>query len=322
MFPTTRTLTAVSAAFWIAAATSALAQDSTPAAPAPAPAAEAPAAAAEPPRDPDAVVAKVGAATITERELAIAKEAFAAELNQVPEAQWRSVLIDAVVNMELLAQAARDEKLGEGPDFEAQLEFLTLQALRNLYVERSVVNALTDAEIQEGYQTLVVANFKPAPQVRARHILVETEEEAKKIIEQLKGGASFEELAKQSKDPSGQNGGDLGFFGEGQMVPEFEKAAFALEPGAITETPVQSQFGWHVIKVEEKRMSAPPPLAEVEGQLKNYLIRQKFGTILASLRDKYPVEIVDQPAAPATPAPATPEAAPSEPAAPAEQPKP
>jgi peptidyl-prolyl cis-trans isomerase C len=320
----TRTLTAVSAAFLIATATSALAQDATPA---PAPAAEA-AAAAEPPRDPDAVVAKVGQATVTERDLEIAKEAFASELGQVPEAQWRSVLVDAVINMELLAQAARDEKLGEGPDFEAQLEFLTLQALRNLYVEHAVVNALTEAEIEQGYQTLVVANFKPAPQVRARHILVETEDEAKKIIEQLKGGAAFEELAKQSKDPSGQNGGDLGFFGEGQMVPEFEKAAFALEPGKITETPVQSQFGWHVIKVEEKRMSAPPALAEVEGQLRNYLVRQKFEALLASLRDKYPVEIVDQPAAPAAPAeaapatPATPEAAPSEPAAPAEQPKP
>ena len=92
--------------------------------------------------------------------------------------------------------------------------------------------------------------------MHARHILVDTKEEAEKIIDDLKGGASFEELAKQSKDPSGQNGGDLGFFGEGQMVPEFEKAAFALEPGQFTQEPVQTQFGWHVIKVEEKRMSA------------------------------------------------------------------
>ena len=177
--------------------------------------------------------------------------------------------------------------------------------------------------LQDGYQSLVVKAHKPVPQVRARHILVDTKEEAEKIIEELKGGADFAELAKQSKDPSGQNGGDLGFFGAGQMVPEFEKAAFALEPGQFTQEPVKSQFGWHVIKVEEKRMSEPPSFAEVEAQLRNYLMRQKFETVLAGLRDKYPVEIVDQPAAPAAPeaAPATPEAAPETPA-PAEQPKP
>jgi peptidyl-prolyl cis-trans isomerase C len=291
----------------------------------PAPAAAAPA--AEPTRDPDTVVAKVGNETVTERQVTLAKDAFASELANVPQAQWRSVLIDAVVNMQLLAQAARDEKLGEGPDYDSQLEFLKLQALRNLYVEHVIVNAVTDDELQQGYQTLVVKAFKPQPQVRARHILVDTKEEAEKIIEQLKGGASFEELAKQSKDPSGQNGGDLGFFGAGQMVPEFEKAAFALEPGQITQEPVKTQFGWHVIKVEEKRMSPPPAFADVEAQLRNYLIRQKFQTVLAGLRDKYPVEIVDQPAAPAAPTDAAPtdaapaDAAPAD-AAPAEQPKP
>ena len=288
------------------------------------------AASAEPARDPDTVLATVGDNKVTERELQIAKDAFASELTNVPEAQQRSVLIDAVVNMELLAQAARDENLDQGPDFDARAEFLRLQALRNLYVEHAIVNGLTDAELQDGYQSLVVKAHKPVPQVRARHILVDTKEEAEKIIEELKGGADFAELAKQSKDPSGQNGGDLGFFGAGQMVPEFEKAAFALEPGQITQEPVKSQFGWHVIKVEEKRMSEPPSFAEVEAQLRNYLMRQKFETILAGLRDKYPVEIVDQPAAPAAPeaAPAAPEAAPATPGAapetpaPAEQPKP
>lgn len=283
------------------------------------------AAAAAPAVDPDTVVAKVGDATVTEKEVQIAREAFAGELANVPEAQWRSVLIDAVVNMELLALAARDESLDQGPDFAARVEFLKLQALRNLYVDHAIVNGVTDEELQEGYKTLVVGAHKPAPQVRARHILVDTKEEAEKIIEELKGGADFAELAKQSKDPSGQNGGDLGFFGQGQMVPEFEKAAFALEPGQFTEEPVHSQFGWHVIKVEEKRMSEPPAFADVEAQLKNYLVRQKFETVLAGLRDKYPVEIVDPTAGPAAPE-ATPDAEPADAApadaAPAEEPKP
>ena len=287
------------------------AQDATPA-----PAAEAatPPASSEPARDPSAVVARVGDATVTEREVLLARDAFANELANVPEPQWRSVLIDAVVNMKLLAQGAREAGLDKGEAFDAQLEFLKLQALRNAYVEQAIVQGLTDAELQQGYQTLVVAGHKPEQQVRARHILVETKEAAEKIIAELKGGAAFEELAKQSKDPSGQNGGDLGFFGPGQMVPPFEAAAFALEPGKMTETPVESQFGWHVIKVEEKRMSEPPKFEEVEAQLRNFLMRQKFETVIAALRDKFPVEIIDQPAAPATPSESAPGTAPAAPA--------
>ncbi len=320
MFPILRVVPAMLAALLVVAAAGqavraqdAPAQDATPAA-------AAAAAAAEPALDPDTVVAKVGDATVTEKQLQIAREAFAGELANVPEPQWRSVLIDAVVNMELLALAAHDEGLDQGPDFAARVEFLKLQAMRNRYVDHAIVNGVTDEELQQNYQTLVVDAHKPAPQVRARHILVDTKEEAEKIIEELKGGADFADLAKQSKDPSGQNGGDLGFFGQGQMVPEFEKAAFALEPGQFTEEPVQSQFGWHVIKVEEKRMSEPPAFADVEAQLKNYLIRQKFETVLAGLRDKYPVEIVDPTAGPAAPE-AAPDAAPAD-AAPAEDPKP
>jgi peptidyl-prolyl cis-trans isomerase C len=295
---TSKSLTAVSAGLLALAmlGNTALAQDAAPAAPDTA-------GASQPTRDPDAVVAKIGDDAVTEGDIALAAAAFASELANVPEAQRRGALIDAVVNMKLLAKAGSDAGLGEGPQFEAELAFLKEQALRNAYVEQSIVNAVTDEELQKAYQDLVVSQFKPEEQVHARHILVETKEEAEKIIADLKGGASFEELAKQSKDPSGQNGGDLGFFGKGQMVPEFEKAAFALEPGQITEEPVQSQFGWHVIKSEEKRMSTPPAFDDVKEQLRNYLVRQKFEAALAALHDKYKVEIVDT-TAPAKDAPA------------------
>ena len=311
------------AALMVATGTpAAWAQD--PAAPA-APATEAaPAAQAEPARNPTDVVARVADQTITEAEVAMARKEFASELQQVPEAQQRGLVIDALVNMELLAQAARDANLEDTENFALRRQFLELQALRNAYVEEVIVSSLTQEELQKAYETLVVAQHKPAEQVRARHILVETREEAEKIIADLKGGAAFEELAKQSKDPSGQNGGDLGYFGRGQMVPPFEQAAFAMEPGALTETPVQSEFGWHVIKVEEKRMSAPPALSEVEDELRNHLLRGKFEAAMAALRDKYPIEIVGRPAAagggaaPAggAPAAATPEggAAPAAPA--------
>jgi peptidyl-prolyl cis-trans isomerase C len=279
----------------------------------------APAPAPEPARNPDDVVATVGEQSITEADVTMAREQFGSELAQVPEEQQRGMLIDALVNLQLLAQAAREEGIDKAPDFPRKVAFLEMQALRNDYVEKNVVESLTPDEIQQGYQAMVVANHKPEEQVHARHILVDTKEAAEKIIADLKAGKSFEELAKQSKDPSGENGGDLGFFGKGQMVPPFEEAAFALEPGKYTETPVQSEFGWHVIKVEEKKMSEPPPFEEVEEQLRNHLMRQKFDGLMTSLREKYKVEVVGAPAAdPAAPdatAPegdaATPEAAPA-----------
>ena len=291
-----KTRTAIcAAALLVGAGTiAALAQDAGQTA---APAQQTAPAAAEPARNPDDVVARVADQTITEAEVEMARDEFASELQQVPPEQQRGLVIDALVNIELLAKAARDAKLDQAPEFETRRQFLELQALRNAYIQEVILGSLTPEEVQQAYQTMIVAQHKPQEQVRARHILVETEEEADKIIADLKGGAAFEELARQSKDPSGQNGGDLGYFGRGQMVPPFEQAAFALEPGAITEEPVQSEFGWHIIRVEEKRMSAPPTLAEVEGELRSHLLRGKFEAEMAKLRDQYEIEIIAPPGA-------------------------
>jgi len=196
------------------------------------------------------------------------------------------------VNMRLLAVAARDAKLDQGPEFEKRVEFIRMQALRNAYVEAEIVNSLTPDEIQKGYETLILSQHKPEEQIRARHILVETKEEAQKLIEELKGGAAFEELAKQSKDPSGQNGGDLGFFGRGQMVKPFEDAAFALEVGKIS-APVQTPFGWHIIKIEEKRDRALPGFDQVKEAIVGQLVQQKAQEIVTGLRDGAKVEVLD-----------------------------
>jgi peptidyl-prolyl cis-trans isomerase C len=319
---TIRTRAAVGAAalLIVAGALAVRAQDTTPAQQPEAPAAAAPAA---PPPDPEGVVARIGDETVTEKDLEMLREALESQLGNIPADQQRGVLVDTLVSMQLLAMAARDAGMEATPEFQAQLEFLKLQALRNAYVEQNIVNGVTDAEMQEAYQTLVVAQHTPQEEVRARHILVEKKEDAERIIGELNGGASFEELAKQSRDPSGQNGGDLGFFSAGQMVPAFETAAFALAPGEITQEPVETQFGWHVIKVEEKRMSEPPSFAEVEAELRTYMVRQKFETVLTGLRDKYQVEIIGAPAAeepaPAPEAPAGSEA-PAEVAEPPAQP--
>ncbi len=256
-----------------------------------------PAAAAEPvAADPEKVLARVGDVTITEADVAQANEDFGDELQQIPQDRRRGVLIDVLVDMELLAKAAREKGLDKTAEFERRMDMLRTRALRNLYVESEIVGSVTDAEIKAEYDA-EVAKYASQEEAHARHILVETEEEARAVIASLESGGDFAAIAKEkSKDPgSGANGGDLGFFRKGQMVPEFEAAVFSLEPGGITKEPVQSQFGWHVIKLEEKRQSAPPPLEDVKEQVKSALLRQKFETTMSELRANTSVEIAGEP---------------------------
>jgi peptidyl-prolyl cis-trans isomerase C len=244
--------------------------------------------------DPATVVARVGDKEITEQDVQFANEAFGNELANVPPDQTRKVTIEALINLELAAQAARDAGLDQTEKFAHRLDFLTTQALRNAFIATIIDEGVSDDAMQAGYEELVVTPFEPTEEIHARHILVENKEDAEAIIEQLQDGASFEELAKQSKDPTGENGGDLGFFSSGQMVKPFEEAAFALEPGEITEEPVETEFGWHVIKLEEKRMSEPPSLSDVEPQLRDFLMRRKLEDKLAELRAQMDVEIIEE----------------------------
>src|SRR5436305_3875721 len=154
-------------------------------------------------------------------------------------------------------------------------------------------------------------------EVRARHILVETEDEAKAVEDELKKGADFAELAKKkSKDPGASDGGDLGFFTKDQMVPEFSAVAFSLEPGKISD-PVKSQFGWHVIKVEEKRNRKAPDFDQVKSQIETYVTRKAQADYVAKLREAAKIERMDKPAEAAAKADAKPDAA-KEPAKPAD----
>ena len=170
---------------------------------------------------------------------------------------------------------------------------------------------VTDAEVKARYDE-EVSKFGDNMEVHARHILVETEDEAKAIIAELKNGGDFAKIAgEKSKDPgSAAQGGDLGYFSRGQMVPPFEEAAFNLEVGSITETPVKSDFGFHVIKVEDKRKQAPPAFDQVQARLRDLLIREKFAATLASLKEAAKIDVLDptlkadDPAAAPAPAPA------------------
>ncbi|CAG0910981.1 unnamed protein product [Cyprideis torosa] len=165
--------------------------------------------------------------------------------------------------------------------------------MHNLYFQKNIVEKISDEEVKARYDKEVAA-MTPEKQVRARHILVKSEEEAKAIIEELDGGADFIELAKEkSTGPSGPNGGDLDYFGKGQMVPEFEAAAFALENGQYTKEPIKTQFGFHVIKKEDERDEPLPTFEEAKDQVRQIVMREKYFDTVEQARETITVEITD-----------------------------
>lgn len=263
---------------------SALAQDAaTPAAPA----------AAAPAPSPDTVVASIGDQTITEADLAFAAEDLQQEMQQVPAEERRAFLVTVLIDMKVMAKAAREAGMADTDTFKRRVQYLEDRSLRRDYFAEKIAAGVTEDSIKAAYDDYVKA-FKPVEEVHARHILVATEDEAKAIKAELDAGKPFEVLAMEKTiDPSGkQNGGDLGFFSKGMMVPEFEAVAFTLEPGKISD-PVQSQFGWHIIKVEEKRMSAPPPMEQLAQQLGQQVMFKAFDDSVAKLKEGVKIDIPD-----------------------------
>lgn len=242
-----------------------------------------------------AVVATIDGKPITDADLALAAEDLGEYLARIPKAQQRAQLIDLVVNMRLLAQASEKEGLADSDAFRNRMAYLRERALRDLYFDEVISKQATLQEMRKAYDD-AIAKTEPEQEVRARHILVKTKEEADAIAAELKGGADFAELAKsKSTDTgSGQAGGDLGYFTKDRMVPPFAEAAFALEPGQ-TSDPVESQFGWHIIKVEDKRKQEPPAFESVVDQLRQIVLRDKLGTAIEALKAAAKIEIMPAP---------------------------
>lgn len=253
-----------------------------------------PAIAQEQAAEPDKVVATVNGKPITEAELALAETDLDPQFSRLPPEQRRAAALSAVIEIRVLAEHAEETGLAEDADFKRRMEFLRDRALHSALVEKEIASEVTDEAIRARYDQ-EIANTPPTNEVRARHILVKTKEEAEEIIKQLDAGADFETLAKEkSGDPgSGAQGGDLGYFGPGRMVPEFEKAAFALEVGEYTKEPVQSQFGFHVIKVDDKRTQQPPAFEQVKEQVRSIVLREKYLELAKNLREEAKVEIED-----------------------------
>jgi peptidyl-prolyl cis-trans isomerase C len=237
-------------------------------------------------------VARVNGSDITEAELSFAEAEVGSEIAGLPADARRRVLVEYLVEAHLFAEAAGKNKLGSGKEFEERLSYYKLRALRDAFYEKRVRDAVTEAQAKAAYDEQI-AKIPAEAEVRARHILVKTEQEAKDLVKQLKGGADFVELAKKSSDgPSAQTGGDLGYFARGQMVKPFEDIAFALKPGEVS-APVQTEFGWHVIKVEDKRNRPVPSFDEVKDQLMASLVQNQLKTVVHGLRSAAKVEIVD-----------------------------
>lgn len=241
----------------------------------------------------DPVIAKVGAVEIHESELKLAIAGLDPQLANLPDEQKRVAALSSIIDVKLLATDADKEGLKDNPDFKQRLAFLTDRELHNAYFKKHVVDAVTPEEVKARYDKEVAA-VKPEDEIRARHILVKTEEEAKAIIADLDAGKDFVEIAKEkSTDPNKSEGGDLGYFAKGRMVPEFEEAAFALEKGAYSKAPVKSQFGFHVIKVEDKRKQQPPALEQVEAQVRQLVMRDKYLELLEKAKAAAPIDIQD-----------------------------
>ncbi|HEU0017026.1 MAG TPA: peptidylprolyl isomerase, partial [Methyloceanibacter sp.] len=210
----------------------------------------------------DPVVATINGVDIKQSDLDFAATEVGAQLANFPPDDRRRMLLQFVIENELMAEAAVKAGLDSGQAFEDRLKYHRRRTLRDAYFDKSVRNAVPEEEAKKIYDQKV-AGMKPEEEIHARHILVATEAEAKEIQERLKKGEDFATVAKEkSKDPSAE-GGDLGFFGRGQMLKPFEDAAFQLKEGEISN-PVRTQFGWHIIKVEEKRTRPLPTFDQVK----------------------------------------------------------
>src|SRR5262249_24372574 len=249
----------------------------------------------------DPVVARVNGTEIRASDVAVAEEDIGPSLAQMPPGNRRHYVITYLADMMLVAKAAEERKTADGDDFKRRLAYFRNKILMELLLRAEAKAAITDAALRKLYEE-AAKQIDGEKEVHVRHILVETEDEAKAILTELKGGADFAELAKKkSKDPSAADGGDRDYLARDQMVPEFAEVAFRLEKGQISD-PVRTQFGWHIIKLEDKRDRTVPAFDKVKEQLEAYLARRAQVELISRLRADAKIEHLDQPT-PASPAP-------------------
>ncbi|MBV9860303.1 MAG: peptidylprolyl isomerase [Alphaproteobacteria bacterium] len=238
----------------------------------------------------DTVVARVNGIELHRSDLEAARRGLPPEAQKLPFEQVYPVLLDRMINGELLIDAGRKAHLENDPEVKRRLVRYEDRLIQEAYIDRLVTDAATEERLRARYQAFL--RERPAQeQVHARHILVPTEAEAKTVIAELDKGADFAALAKKySKDPGTDSGGDLGYFTKDEMVPAFAQAAFALPVGGYTKTPVKTEFGWHVIKVEDRRMAQPPSFEEAHDELVNQVANEVLAERVKQLRAEAKIE--------------------------------
>ena len=257
-------------------------------------------------QDKDPVVAKVNGIEIHQSDLAVAEDEAGQIPPMSPEAK-QDYLVQFVADMILVSKAAEDKKLGDGPDFKRKVEFARKKLLMENLLQSVGKEALTDEAMHKVYDE-AVKQVGEEKEVHARHILFraqagdekagkEAEDKIKAVIVRLKKGEDFAKVAGEvTEDPSGKaNGGDLGYFTKEQMVPEFSEAAFKLDKGQISD-PVKTQFGWHVLKVEDTRVKPAPKFEDVKPQIENYVARKAQAELVTKLRAEAKIERMAKPA--------------------------
>lgn len=237
----------------------------------------------------DPVVAVVNGKEIKKSDVVQLQQTLP-QLRQVPLEMVYEQLVDHLVNSRLVTAQARKQKLQDDPMVKERLKDIENQLIQQAYLAKRVDAEVTEDKLRKRYKAFLEEN-PPEEEVHARHVLLETEEAAKEVIKELSGGKDFAEVAKErSTGPSAQSGGDLGYFAKDAMVPEFAEAAFAMKPGEVSKEPVKTQFGWHVIKVEDRRLGEPPAFEEVKDQLKGEMAEQVVTKLITDLRDKAKVK--------------------------------
>jgi peptidyl-prolyl cis-trans isomerase C len=250
-------------------------------------------------QDSDPVVARANGVDIHQSDIAFAEEEIGGNMPNMAPEQKREYLINYLIDVIVLSQAAEQKKVAERPEVKHRLAFDRNRLLMESLLQDTGRAALSDTAEHQVYDE-AIKQVKNEEEVHARHILVPTEDEAKAILAQLKGGADFAALAKEkSKDPGAAEGGDLGYFTKDQMVPEFAAVAFKLDKGQLSD-PVKTQFGWHIIKVEDKRIKPTPAFEQVKPQIDNYVAHRAQSQLVEKLRSAANVERLDKPMEPNT----------------------
>ena len=242
----------------------------------------------------DKVVAKVAGVEIRESDLAMAEEDMGQQVQQLEGAAKRDALVAYVADVIIAAKAAEAKKVTDQREFKSRIAFIRNKLAMEMLLVQEGKAAVTDAAMRKVYDE-AVKQQGAEQEVRARHILVPSEAEAKAILVEIKKGTDFAEMAKQkSKDPgAAAEGGDLGYFTKDQMVPEFAEQAFKMNKGDVSD-PVKSQFGWHIIKVEDKRSKPAPAFETVKEQVEQFVTRRAQAEYISKLREGSKVERLDK----------------------------